>query len=404
VKVTTPNAILAFAAIVLFSLVSAAVQARPAVLDVRLGVHAEKTRIVVEMTQTVEYRVTLLTNPFRVVIDLPDVEWRAQPSAGPGAGLIARYRFGLLEPGTNRMVLDAPNPVRVAKVFSIAAADDKPARFVVDLQPATSAFDALLQGLSYGTKPEVVPAAMPAMPLPAKKPSDQRRTIVIDAGHGGVDPGAIGPDGIFEKELTLAVSTELKRQLEATGRYRVVMTRDRDLYLPLAQRVTIGRAASADLFLSIHADSIDERQVRGASVYTLSETASDGEAARLAARENKADALAGVNLAAQGDEVANILINLAMRDTMNQSKRFANTLVEEFAGEDIKLLPRTHRFAGFAVLKAPDVPSILLEMGYLSSPHEARLLASPGHHRRLSAVIVKSIDRYFGSAEGLRRS
>ena len=395
-------ALAAFALFLLFS--AAAAHARPAVLDVRFGVHADKTRVVVEMTQVVEYRLTLLANPFRVLIDLPDVEWRAEPATGTGAGLISKYRFGLLEPGTNRMVLDAPGPIRVAKVFSIAAAPGVPARFVVDLQPATSAFDALLHGLSFGTKPAVVPASMPAMPVPGKKPSDQRRTIVIDAGHGGVDPGAVGADGSFEKDLTLAVSLELKRQLEATGRYRVIMTRDRDLYLPLVQRVAIGRAAAADLFLSIHADSIDQAQVRGASVYTLSETASDSHAARLAARENKADALAGVNLADQGDEVANILINLAMRDTMNQSKRFANTLVEGFGEDDIKLLPRTHRFAGFAVLKAPDVPSVLLEMGYLSSPHEAKLLASPGHHRRLAAAIVKCVDRYFGAGDSVRRS
>jgi len=249
-------------------------------------------------------------------------------------------------------------------------------------------------------------AALNAVPLPPKRPSsrtDVRRVIVLDPGHGGVDPGAISVTGAFEKDLTLAMAQAVRDQLVASGRYRVVLTRDSDVFLRLRDRVAKAREAGAELFISLHADSIGSTDVRGMSIYSLSENASDREAATLAARENRADALDGINLTAENDEVVNILISLAQRDTMNQSRRFANMLVDEM-GRQSRLVPRPHRSAGFAVLTAPDIPSVLIEMGYLSSPQDAKLLSQTEHRARMARSLLRSVDGYFAARSGLGRS
>ena len=238
-----------------------------------------------------------------------------------------------------------------------------------------------------------VPAAGAAKPGPRR--ADAKKIIVLDPGHGGVDPGTVGAGGTHEKELTLATAREIRRQLEATGRYRVVMTRDDDSFVQLRERVAKARAVNADMFLSIHADSIGSAQTRGASIYTLSETASDAEAAALATRENRADIIAGVDLSVENRDVASILIDLAQRETMNRSAAFAATLVGEL-GREIQLLPtKPHRFAGFAVLKAPDIPSVLLELGYLSNRQDEVLLGRSHHRSKIATAIVRAIDDHF---------
>jgi N-acetylmuramoyl-L-alanine amidase len=238
------------------------------------------------------------------------------------------------------------------------------------------------------------PAAAAVRQAPRR--ADGKRTVVLDAGHGGVDPGAIGATSTYEKDITLAMAREVRRQLEATGRYRVVMTRDSDVFVQLRDRVAKARSAQAELFVSIHADSIGSRDTRGASIYTLSETASDAEAAALAARENRADIIGGVDLSSERNrEVVSILIDLAQRETMNLSAALAGILVEEL-GRDIQLIPNNpHRFAGFAVLKAPDVPSVLVELGYLSNRHDEKLLTRPHHRGKVAGAIVRAIDHYF---------
>ncbi|RMD90371.1 MAG: N-acetylmuramoyl-L-alanine amidase, partial [Alphaproteobacteria bacterium] len=225
-----------------------------------------------------------------------------------------------------------------------------------------------------------------------------RRIIVVDAGHGGNDPGAPGVAGVPEKKITLDVAREAARQLEATGRYHALLTRDRDVYIGLRDRVAFARHHKADLFVSLHADSIKNRRVRGATVYTLSETASDAEAADLAARENKADILAGLDLDVEAPEVANILIDLAQRETMNYSARFANYLLPELK-DRVVLRRNSHRFAGFVVLKAPDVPSVLVEMGYMSNRDDARFLGSARGRKEIAAALVAAVDRYFRAVE-----
>jgi N-acetylmuramoyl-L-alanine amidase len=227
-------------------------------------------------------------------------------------------------------------------------------------------------------------------------PAPRHRTIILDPGHGGVDPGTIGISGIFEKEITLAIARDVARQLDTTRRYRVVMTRTSDEFIALRDRVARARAANGDLFLSLHADALPNAAMRGASVFTLSEQASDREAAALAAKENKADLIAGIDLSRHTPEVSSILLDLARRQTNNLSIGLARQLVAEL-GSTVPLLANSHRAAGFAVLKAPDIPSVLVEMGCLSNHEEDRLLRNTLYQRKLAAVLVRSINDYFDS-------
>lgn len=258
-------------------------------------------------------------------------------------------------------------------------------------------------------KPAVESYGSPADPAPVQSwvPSEEpnaaplpRQTagkplIVIDAGHGGEDPGAAGANGVHEKKVTLAMAKELKRQLEESGRYKVKMTRETDVYLRLHQRVNIAHEAGADLFVSLHADSIGRSNVRGASIYTLSDKASDAQTEKLAMRENRSDLIAGIDLSAEDEVVVNILVDLTMRDTMNQSRFLANTLVKNLSTAGVRTLENPHRYAGFAVLKAPDVPSVLIETGYMSNDSDARLLTDPAYQRTLCKAIMTGIDGYF---------
>ncbi|MBR9970708.1 N-acetylmuramoyl-L-alanine amidase [Magnetospirillum sp. J10] len=254
-------------------------------------------------------------------------------------------------------------------------------------------------------EPEIAAApvrAPAAAPQPRSPRSEGKVVVVIDPGHGGVDPGALGVSGIYEKHITLAMAREVKSQLERSGRYKVHLTRDRDIFIRLRERVAIARQYGADLFISLHADSVSNPQLAGLSVYTLSQTASDGEAQSLADKENKADLLAGIDLSHESADVANILIDLAQRETMNRSAGFAGGVVDEL-GRETTLLGNTHRFAGFAVLKAPDVPSILVELGYLSNPSEERQLRQPDYRAKLAKGISRAIDRYFLEGQKARR-
>lgn len=249
------------------------------------------------------------------------------------------------------------------------------------------------------------PVPRPTSPAPGPAPAAIAAplwVVAVDPGHGGRDPGAIGISGIEEKQITFATARLLREELRATGRYKVVLTRSRDVFIPLRDRIAIARAAGADLFVSLHADKMPDSVVRGLSVYTLSERASDAEAAALAERENKVDLVAGIDFAGQSREVTNILIGLAQRETMNESVRFAELLTSELRSDTV-LLPKAHRFAGFAVLKSPDVPSVLVELGYLSNPRDESLLRSPEHRRRVARSITRAIDAYFVRIEARNR-
>ena len=373
---------------------------------VRIGVHADKTRFVLELSAEPSYRVFTLPDPVRVVIDLPELEWQLDSDQIPASkGMIETLRYGLFAQGTSRVVLDMKGPVGVKSVLVLPPQGGSGYRLVVDLHAISR--DVFLNPderepvVSKNPLPKPRPVALPV--VPPKPKSDERPTVVIDAGHGGVDPGAIGLSGIHEKTLVLDYARELARQLKASGRYRVVLTRDKDLFLRLRDRMLVAQRATADLFISLHANTVEQRHVRGASVYTLSEKASDAEAAALAQKENTADIIAGVNFDAQTEDVNMILIDLAQRETMNLSKKFANIMVTEI-GKSTKLLRNTHRFAGFAVLKSPTVPSVLVEIGYMSNKQEEKLMQTKGHRVKISKAIIRAIDNYFNWQEALRRS
>jgi len=414
----------------------------PAVLDARVGVHAERTRFVMELSDAAEFRIALHADPYRIVIESAAAAW-GDANGEPGRGLVARIRGGGAEGGASPVVLDLSGPVRIAQAFVIPPRDGRQHRLVIDLEAAApGTFATELRRLGSGrpvpdarpapaqrgapVQPAVIqtapsqasPFQSPAQaqdqatpvvavrgtaPVPRSNPGrTARRTVVLDPGHGGEDPGAIAVTGMYEKDLTLKVARALAARLEATGRYRVVLTRDRDVFVRLRDRVAIARDVGADLFLSLHADSIDQSDMRGMSVYTLSQQASDREAAMMAARENRADAVAGLKLADAGDEVAGVLVALAQRHTLNQSRRFANLLVDHL-GRDFRLVPRPHRSAGFAVLTAPDVPAVLVEMGYLSSQQDAKLLASGAHQERVAKALAGAVDGFFSRPALTRR-
>ncbi len=417
------------AAFVLLAAANAAAAA-PEITAARIGPHPDKTRFVIEMSADLSYKTFALANPDRIVIDLPAFDWRIPAGQMPrAAGMIKAVRPGQSK---GRIVLDLARPAKISKSFSMGPSEGKPYRLVIDLtavsrsafaalakqQPATAA--AKLPAAPAKTpEPAPVPAPKPVVaaeanpvaskgaapadpPLPEPKPRNGKPMIVIDAGHGGADPGATGVSGIEEKELTLEYALELKRILLETGRYRVQMTRIKDRFLKLKKRAEMAMEVEGDLFISIHANNHPSPDVRGASVYTLSEKASDAEAAALAKAENAADAVVGLDLSEQDDIVRMILGDLIVRESMNRSKQFANGLVRELA-KDTRLLRNSHRFAGFSVLKSPTVPSILFEIGYLSNPREEREMRTDKHRRKISRAMARAIDLYFKRQEAYRR-
>lgn len=375
--------------------------------SLRLGAIEEHTRVVVEFTEAVDYKLFTLSSPYRAVIDLPETKWDI-PDTIQDKGLVSGVRFGSFKPGQGRIVVDLRGPVNVHKHFLLPpTVAIKNHRLVIDFEPATIATFRQMKPAVSQTQTASIPApdfqptptpqpqfsAPTGEFTPKPRPRKTRKIIVIDPGHGGVDPGALGTRS-REKDIVLAFSKELVRQLKATRRYDVYLTRSSDVYIPLRQRVQIARNRNADLFISIHADAIKKKNIRGLSVYTLSEKASDREAAALAKKENQSDIIAGVDFGDQLPEVTNILIDLAQRDTKNASVKFAESLISSARGKTL-LLDRTHRFAGFRVLKAPDVPSVLVELGFITNRTDEKQLSSSKWRRRVATGMVEAIDNYF---------
>ena len=381
-----------------------------AVSAVRIGVHPEATRFVLESTARFAYRVFTLAEPYRVVVDLPEVNWRVATEPGdsavPAASVVSNFRYGLFQPGNSRVVIDLAVPVAIMRHFILPSSNGGPFRFVLDLKEISPQdFDPRKTDIRTAdwqeTQAAVSRRAVPT-PRPQARPRE-KRVVVIDPGHGGVDPGSIGVTGAYEKRITLSAAQMVKQVLESSGRYEVVLTRDRDVFLRLRDRFEVAHRAEASLFLSLHADSSPKRSVRGASVYTLSNRASDKEAEALAAKENKADIIAGADLSDYPPEVSSILIDLAQSDTNEESWHFAEMLVEELHGK-IRILRNTHRFAGFAVLKSPNVPSLLVELGYLSNRSDEKLLRGKSHREQFARAVLRAADRYFERLKSLGRS
>lgn len=363
--------------------------------DARLAGDGERTRLIVDLSRSVALGAFTLADPYRVVIDVPDVVFALPSTSGQeGRGLVSAYRFGLFAPRKGRIVMDVSVPVKIDKAFVLDPMDGQPARLVVDLVKVDRA--AFLKTVAAPV--QSLPPSAASAPVP-REPGDTRPVVVVDPGHGGIDPGATNSAfGIAEKELVLKVGLLLRDKLQVGDRYRVVMTRDDDTYVALGERVEIARQNAARLFISLHADSLSARDgdVRGGTIYTLSDRASDAEAQRLADSENKADMIAGLNLSEEPADVAGILFDLAQRETRNFSAQFARTLAG-YMESTSRLHKSPLKSAGFRVLKAPDVPSVLFELGYLSSRKDLELMTSADWQSKVTDAMVAAINAYFAA-------
>ncbi|MCB1550968.1 MAG: N-acetylmuramoyl-L-alanine amidase [Alphaproteobacteria bacterium] len=390
------------------------------ITSIRFGAHPDKQRAVIDLSAPTKFRAFVLQSPDRIVVDLDAFNWRPSTILRGEGVAINDVRYGSLGSGKGRLVFETAGSVVIQSAFFLPKGEDLPDRLVIDFKIVSGDVPAHIEHQLMGDMTSSAPQngfdaaaeTLSGVRLPPRKnvttaqashttkgiaiaPPAEKPLIIIDAGHGGQDPGARGANGTYEKTIVLAVAHELRKQLEDSGKYKVKMTRETDVFIPLRGRVNFARKHNGDLFISLHADSIQNSQVTGASVYTLSDKASDKETQKLADRENKSDLIAGVDLSTQEDDVADILIDLAARDTMNQSKFLANTVVSSLQNNGIRTLSTAHRSAGFAVLKAMDIPSILVEMGYLTNRSEVERLSSPQHRRKIAATLKSSIDTYF---------
>jgi N-acetylmuramoyl-L-alanine amidase len=406
----------------------------PVASDARLAGDARQTRFVLDLDRTIQFRAFALSDPYRVVVDMPQVNFRLPEGAGTnGRGLVRGFRYGLVMPGGSRIVIDLAGPAKVKNSYVLDGANGQPPRLVVDVeevdraafaqsqgapQPqgipqgpadaasqAAAASQALSQVASQATetrpglKPAIsdsqaaisAPQTVPAPSQPAAPP-DPRPVVVIDPGHGGVDNGTQSGTEV-EKNVVLAFGLALRDRLERSGKYHVVMTRTDDTFIPLGDRVHVARVQGAALFVSIHADALPkgEGDAQGATIYTLSDHATDAQAESLAESENRADAIGGVNLTDEPTDVADILIDLAQRETRTFSNRFARLLMGEMKNT-AKMHKHPLKSAGFRVLKAPDVPSVLVELGYVSNKGDMENLVSEGWRTRIVGSMAKAID------------
>jgi N-acetylmuramoyl-L-alanine amidase len=365
----------------------------PVATDVRIGGDDGQTRFVMDVSRKIELHAFTLADPYRVIVDIAQVNFQLPPKTGEtGRGLVKGFRFGLMMPGRSRMVLDLAKPVRVDKAFVVDAAAGAPARLVLELAPTDR--DSFLRKVAADTKQAA--AEQPPRNEPRADTTDTRPLVVLDPGHGGIDNGTKAQNGEMEKNIVLDFAQRLRDRIEKTGKYRVMLTRNDDTFIPLGERVHVARNAGAALFVSIHADSLPKKEgdAQGATVYTLSDKATDSEAARLAEQENRADVIAGVDLKDEPDDVAGILLDLAQRETKTYSVQFAHRLVGEMKGVT-RLYKNPLKSAGFKVLRAPDVPSVLVELGYVSNKEDLQSLLSDTWRDRTAAAMAQAVEGYF---------
>lgn len=367
----------------------------------RVDIAGPLTRVTLEVDGAFQPAVFLVANPPRLIVDVPDLAFRLPAEAGRTAkGIVASIRYGLLAPRRSRVVIETTGPVRITRSELVSAAGSRKHELVL----ALAASDA--QSFAAAAVEDRPAAAVPASATSrvddigsADRPAKPRPVIVIDPGHGGVDPGALGTNGVLEKNIVLSVAREVKALLADKQRYDIVMTRATDVFVSLDSRVEISSAAEADLFVSIHADSLLEsdqsRNIRGATVYTLSERASDEQARRLAEKENAADLIAGLpgGTGREADEVRDILIDLLRRETSNLSLDFRGLLVAELR-KSIAMARDPRRSAAFRVLKQPKAPSVLIELGYMSNAQDQALMTTPEWQKKVAVAIARAIEAY----------
>ncbi len=369
----------------------------PIVLSARIGEHADRTRFVIELSDPVNLRTFTLTKPDRVVVDMPEVQWRiGAPPRPSGFGSVKSYRYGVFRKGNSRMVIDLARPVTVSDPLVIPPSNGFGYRVVFDLFPTQQGKFVANAGWPADLKAREANAEQLAALAAQPEKSHGRKVVVIDPGHGGLDSGTNGVNGLMEKDLVLAEALKLAAVLKEHG-YAVHMTRDSDVFIPLPERVAIARKLKADLMISLHADSNPDAGVSGLSIYTLNDGRSDREAAALARRENQSDIIAGVDLSREDGPVAPILIDLAQRDTINRSSRFAETALGQLHGVTDILARSPHRAASLAVLVAPDVPAVLIELGYLSNESDAAQMNTEQWRQKVAEAIAKAVDRNFSA-------
>jgi N-acetylmuramoyl-L-alanine amidase len=363
-------------------------------LAARVAGDGERTRLIVDVRGEVSPNLYLLPEPNRLILDLPGVSFDPMNNAQVEArGLVSAFRYGPFAPGRGRIVVDLSANVQVDEVLMLAALDDQPARLVIDLVRSDAAgFAAEVERtresfLASVEAPKENRLDISASGLPV---------VVIDPGHGGIDSGAVSRSGVLEKDVVLRFAREFAADLRATGRFQVVMTREDDVFIPLAGRVRFAQNHGADLFMSIHADSlVRHRDMRGATVYTLSDRASDAIAQQLVDNERRSEMLAGMDVTETAtSEVADILIDLTRRETTRFSLAFAEDLVDEISTAT-RMVNNPHRSAGFRVLKAPEIPSVLLELGFLSNEDDVRLMADDAWRERTISSLSTAVQRYF---------
>lgn len=368
----------------------------------RVGGNKARTRFVADLSKATDYRIFTLADPYRVIIDLPNVSFKLPQGIGDtGKGLISAFRYGLFAPGKSRIVIDVIGPVQVEQSFVMKASSNKPAKLVVDIIPTDrDNFQKLQDELSRKRAKEsrnIKNASIDKTieSLTRENKPKGRKRIVIDPGHGGLDPGALGGNGAKEKDVVLRFAKQLKAKLDRLGKYDVKLTRSVDVFVPLAERVQIAEDYNASLFISIHADSITKRlatKTRGATIYTLSKEGSDLEAQALANKENRSDILAGLDLPPES-EVEGILRDLTQRETKNQSLDFAGVAFVNMR-EKTKFTQNMMRSANFRVLRSAVVPSVLIELGYISNSKDEKLLQSAKWQGEMALSLSKAVDKF----------
>ena len=376
--------------------------ALPTATAARLTADAGATTFELDLTSGLTVEIFTLGNPYRVIIDLPDVAFKMKPGTGQQPlGLVSAFRYGQFAERKARVVIDTTGPVRIAS----AAMTRTGTGTGIVLKLALAPTDAASFGAGTGTEQQAsglaAGASVPAELAPAPKPPGRSKpVIVIDPGHGGIDPGATGVSNIAEKTVVLAVGQQLRAALMETGRYDVKMTRNTDVFVSLDRRLKMSADQAADLFISLHADSIEERtiaeNIRGATIYTLSERASDDKARAMAEKENASDLIAGLEVAdaAGKDQVRNILIDLLKRETLNFSADFSNVLAAKLS-KSITMSRDPQRSAAFKVLKQTHAPSVLIELGYMSNSQDQQQMTTLAWQKQVAASIANAVQAYF---------